>query len=64
MNMDKKALAIGVGIGIVGTGVINAIGGIVGAVIARKKAKAIAESILDECTEGDTTPNTCAETEE
>ena len=55
--MDKKALGLGIGIGIVGTGVLNVIGSIVGAAIARKKAKKLVENVLAECD----TDNTCTD---
>ena len=46
-----------VGLGIVGTGVLNVIGSIVGAAIARKKAKKLVENVLAECD----TDNTCTD---
>lgn len=63
--MDKKTLGIGIAIGVVGTGILNVVGSLIGGAIARKNAKKLVESVLDECNnECDCDTCNCAETEE
>lgn len=46
--MDKKALGIGIGIGVVGTGILNLTGALVSRAIGKRYAADLAQSLIDE----------------
>ena len=64
--MNRKSFTIGIAVGVVGTGILNVVGSLVGKLIATKKAQRALDALsnLDDENENCDTCNCCAETEE